>query len=60
LRWTPSLHAVLRAGVAGDDLGRFAVLDGQWIDALKALCAGVDLDALRALAAAAVAGGRRS
>jgi hypothetical protein len=60
VRWTPSLHAALRAGVAGDDLERFGALDGQWIDALKDLCATVDVDALRALAATAGAGGRTS
>lgn len=60
LPWTSSLHAALRAGVAGADLGRFAALDRLWIDALKDLCATVDTDALRALAAAAVAGGSTS
>jgi hypothetical protein len=60
VRWTPSLHAALRAGVAGDDLERFDALDGQWIDALKDLCTTVDVDALRALAATAGAGGSTS
>ena len=56
LPWTSSLHAALRAGVAIADLERFAALDSQWIHELKDLCATVDTDALRALAAAAVAG----
>ena len=57
--WTPSLHALLRARgtpLDRDDLESVAAFDGQWIDALKDLCTSVDADAVRALAAASVAG----
>ena len=58
-RGTPSLHALLRAGSGWGDPGeleRVAAFDGRWIDALTHACAGVDADAVHALAAAAAAG----
>jgi hypothetical protein len=45
--WSPSVHAMLRAGAPISSLGPVAALDAAWIDELVEACASLDLDALR-------------